>query len=126
MAMVFALVMNASSASAYTRTWTYSGEFKASLQSGTFSNAGGEIKITVDAGNCTPGYDYIRFQLQKQGQLASWADYGTRKNVYCASGVYTFTYPSAPAGTYRMYFDRSGPVSFDENWKTVNGTVYYW
>lgn len=130
-AIVAALMMvsvNASAASAYTRTWTYSGSFRASLTSTSFANtAAGTIKITVHGTNCSVDYPYLYLELRVQ-QTIGWSTVGSRRTVYCAgaSVPVSFTWSNSRVGTYRMFFYRSGPPGLDENWKRVNGTVYYW
>ncbi|MGW6128884.1 hypothetical protein ACWFNE_02530 [Cellulomonas sp. NPDC055163] len=120
------LLLLSAPAQAYTRTWSYSGEFRASLSTSSFNNtAVGEIKITVSPGNCTSGFNSIKFKLLKQNSATIFVDYGTQKTVTCNTTA-TYTYPSAPTGSYKMYFSRSGPTGQDENWKSVSGTVYYW
>lgn len=125
-AALSSLMLLAAPAQAYTRTWTYVGEFKASLTSSTFNNtAAGEIKITVTASNCSSEWPAVTMQLKKQNSATIYGNYGTQKTISCGS-MKTFTYPAAPTGTYKMYFARTGPTSYDENWKKVEGTVYYW
>ncbi len=108
----------------YAKTWKYSGDFKAALSSSSFKNLKTGIKVTVKGTNCQTDYPNIYFSLRVQ-ETIGWSTVGTRKKVPCGV-TKTYTYDSARAGTYIMYFQRTGPTEHDEALKHVAGTVYYW
>lgn len=110
----------------YTRTWQFTGDFKASLQSSKFNNSNnGSISIGgVNVTNCTSGYPSINIQLIRVNSLGIITWSGANVNFPCG-GSYSYNWGSQPDAGYELYFSRSGPTGIDENTKHVTGTAYY-
>jgi hypothetical protein len=110
----------------YTRTWAFTGDFKASLQSSKFDNSNtGEIRVGgVNVTNCTSGYGSINIQLIRVNTLNVITWTGSNVNFPC-NGSYGYSWGSQPNAGYKLYFSRTGPTGTDENTKHVTGTVYY-
>ncbi|WP_213281862.1 hypothetical protein [Cellulomonas hominis] len=110
----------------YTRTWAFTGDFKASLQSSKFDNSNnGEIRVGgVNVTNCTSGYGSINIQLIRVNSLNVITWTGSNVNFPC-NGSYGYSWGAQPNAGYKLYFSRTGPTGTDENTKHVTGTVYY-
>lgn len=102
----------------------FSGEFKASVDGSKFWHSGGVISSSTDAWGCTPGYSTVKVQLVRTvGGVVTWMS--TAKSIPCAGGAVAQAWGTHTAGTYNLFFTRSGPAFSDENWKSVSGTISY-
>lgn len=100
----------------------FSGEFKASVAGAKWGHAGGAVSMRLTVTNCTPGYPSIKVRLIRTvaGAMTNYWD----KTVACG-GPTTYSWGNHDAGTYNLYFSRSGPADHDENTKRVEGWVTY-
>jgi hypothetical protein len=100
----------------------FSGEFRAYLDGAKWSHAGGTIKASITASNCTPGYSSINVTLIRSvgGVITK-----TWPVTWGCGATRSYSWGTQDAGTYQLSFSRRGPVDLDENWKRVEGSVTY-
>jgi len=106
-------------------TQTFSGSFKASLRSKSFSQfSNNSIRAKVTTTGCSAAYPNIKVSLYNVTVLTNSWQVGSTQTVPCGTAWWV-TWQQPGRGAYQLQFDRTGPAGKDEGTKSVSGLVAF-
>lgn len=108
-----------------TSTQTFSGSFKASLRSKSFSQySDNSIRAKVTTTGCSAAYPNIKVSLYNVTVLTNSWQVGATQTVPCGTAWWV-TWQQPGRGAFQLQFDRTGPAGKDEGTKSVSGLIAF-